>query len=100
MNWKLLLGIFVVIASLVIGKITLVLFILDFNDLFIRYSMVVIYVLSWPALIFGVYVCGVEGAEYVRRIYQFFSYRYYHEHIKSQIYQRHKNLKDAFRKFR
>lgn len=82
MNAKLLFGLILVAASLIIGKITTVLFMVYFGNKLFRYIDLLIYILTWPMLIFGVYICGIEGTEYIKRIYCYFSYKYYHEHLK------------------
>lgn len=94
MNLKLMFGIVLVIVSFLIGKITAATFILYIKSPSGRYLSIGIYLASWIMLFIGVYICGVEGAEYVKKIYEYFSYKYYHEHVK-RIY---KNGRKRFKK--
>jgi len=82
MNLKLLFGVSLVIISLVVGKITTITFILYFNYPWGRYLSLAIYLLSWLLLLTGIYICGVEGAGYIKKVYKYFSYKHYHEHVK------------------
>lgn len=82
MNLKLALGVALVLVSLIIGKITTIAFVLYINDPFMRYFTLIVYIISWPVIVLGGYICGVEGAPYLERIYQYFNYKYYHYHAK------------------
>ena len=72
-------GIVLVVLSLVIGKITTATFIIYRGDSFIRWLSVVIYAISWPMLIIGIWWVGEEYAKAIKR---YFSYKFYHEHAK------------------
>jgi len=73
------LGILLVILSLLIGKITQAVFVIYFGDKFLRWLSVIIYVLSWPVLVLGVWWVGKEYAESLRK---YFTYKFYHESMK------------------
>lgn len=73
------LGILLVLASLLLGKITLVIFIMNLDDSLLRWASLAVYLVSWPMLIIGVWWVGKEYAESVGK---YFSYRYYHESMK------------------
>lgn len=94
MNLKLIFGIVLVIVSFLIGKIATATFVLYIKSQFGRYLSIGVYLISWVMLFAGVYICGVEGAEYIKKIYEYFSYKYYHEHVK-RIY---KNGRKRFKK--
>ncbi|MBI2102378.1 hypothetical protein HYT55_00940 [Candidatus Woesearchaeota archaeon] len=76
---KFYLGIVLIIVSLLIGKITQIVFLYYFYDPPIRWTAVVIYVLSW--IPFGIGIWWV-GREYSQAIRKYFSYKYYHEAVK------------------
>src|SRR3989344_4529458 len=76
---KFYVGIFFIIASLVIGKITTFLFIFHFDDVILRYTSAVIYLLSWPLLFLGIWWVGKEYSDAVRR---YVSYQFYQESVK------------------
>ena len=42
----------------------------------------VIYILSWPMLFFGIYLCGKEGPVYAERFTKYVTYKYYHHQAK------------------
>ncbi len=75
---KFYVGIVLIVLSLVIGKITLATFIIYFNDDTIKLVSLIIYILSWPMLLLGVWWVGKEYADKVKR---YFQYRYYHQHL-------------------
>ena len=77
---KFYVGILFVALSLIIGKITTFMFLYYFNDMKIRWAAIIIYILSWPLLILGVYWIGKE---YSASIKKYITYQYYHESIKS-----------------
>lgn len=83
MNLKLILGLSLVLISLIAGKITTFVFILNYNETFWRYLSIMGYITSWLVLFLGVYICGIEGKDYIQRIYQYFNYKYYHSHAKN-----------------
>lgn len=91
MNLKLILGLSLVLISIIAGKITTFVFILNYNEAFWRYLSIIVYIISWAVLFLGVYICGIEGKEYIQRIYQYFNYRYYHSHAK-RWYQKGKDF--------
>lgn len=82
MNPKLALGLMLVLVSLIVGKITTVSFILIYDNKFWRYLSLIVYIISWPVILLGAYICGVEGAPYLEKIYKYFNYKHYHHHAK------------------
>lgn len=76
---KFYLGILFVALSLIIGKITTVMFFYYFNDAKMRGIAIILYILSWPLLILGVYWIGKE---YNASIKKYITYQYYHESIR------------------
>ncbi|PIN87294.1 hypothetical protein COV19_00220 [Candidatus Woesearchaeota archaeon CG10_big_fil_rev_8_21_14_0_10_44_13] len=91
MNPKLFLGLALVLVSLIIGKITTVSFILFYDSRLWRYLSLIVYIISWPVIVLGAYICGVEGAPYLEKIYRYFNYKYYHYHAK-KWYQKGKSF--------
>jgi hypothetical protein len=92
MDRKLLWGIIVIIVSLLLGLLfKFVVFVrlvgsskfhwLDlqvyWNDPWLRF-FAIIYILSWPMLFFGIYLCGKQGYKYAERFTRYLTYRYYH----------------------
>lgn len=73
-------GILLFLGSLVIGKITLAIFLLYFNNPLIKWSSLIIYILSWPMLIIGIWWIGKEYAKALKR---YFGYKFYHQSLKS-----------------
>lgn len=42
----------------------------------------VVYILSWPMLFLGIYLCGKEGLVYAERFTKYVTYTYYHHQAK------------------
>lgn len=83
-------GIVFVVVSLLIGKITTVTFIAYFPDSSLRWLSLVVYLLSWPILIIGIWWVG---SEYYGHLKKYFTYRHYHESLREgtkKAYQRTK----------
>ncbi len=76
---KFYVGIVLIILSLIIGKITTFYFITRFGDQLVMWTSLIIYILSWPMLIMGVWWVGEEYAEGIRK---YFQYQFYHESLK------------------
>ena len=76
---KFYLGILLFILSLIIGKITTVSFLLSRNDELIKWTSVIVYILTWPMMFVGIWWAG---SEYTQQIKRYFSYKYYHNHVK------------------
>jgi len=76
---KFYLGIFFIILSLVIGKIVQFTFFAYFNDHFIRWISVIIYILSWIPFILGIWWVG---REYAAAVQKYFSLKFYRESAK------------------
>ena len=76
---KFYLGIIFVVLSLIIGKVSQISFIIYFKDPFICWLSVIIYILSWPPFIIGVWWIGKEYAEAIQR---YFSYKFYHRSLR------------------
>ncbi len=91
-------GIVLIILSLIIGNVTKVFILLYFNDPDIRWISLIIYVLSWPILIVGAWWAGRETYQALKR---YFSYRFYHQHLKEgtkRVYHRTQELKEKVRR--
>ena len=78
---KFYLGILFIATSLILGKITTIIFIWNFNDPSLRWISLMIYVLSWPLLIIGIIWVGTEYASTVRK---YISYQFYHDKVKDR----------------
>lgn len=93
-SFQFYIGIVLIILSLIIGNVTKVFILLYFNDPDIRWISVMIYILSWPMLIVGAWWAGRETYQALKR---YFSYRFYHQHLKEgtqKVYHRTKELKE------
>ncbi len=71
---KFYIGIGLIISSLIIGKITQTVFILYFNNDFIRNLAIYVYIISWLPFILGI---AWTGMEYVHKYNRFFTLKYY-----------------------
>ena len=76
---KFYLGIIFIVTSLIIGKVTLVTFVLYLNNPVERWLSLAIYILSWPLLIVGIWWIGKEYAAAVKK---YVSYQFYHDSLK------------------
>ena len=74
-SWKFYVGILLVLVSLVLGGITKIIFFLYFEDLFIKWTSVVIYIISWPMLIIGIYWVGKDYADALKKYFKLKFYR-------------------------
>ncbi len=72
-------GIILIIASLILGKVTTIITITYWADPVIRYTSIIVYILSWPILILGAYW---SGQEYVDRMRRYSSPTFYHDAVK------------------
>jgi hypothetical protein len=75
---KFYIGVIFIIVSLIVGKITQGMFILYFNDDFVRQLSVITYIISWPFFIAGIWMVGVEYADRYKR---WGSFRFYYEKV-------------------
>ncbi|MBI4151414.1 hypothetical protein HY496_00445 [Candidatus Woesearchaeota archaeon] len=73
------LGIILIVFSLIIGKITSIIFIFYFSDAYLRWISAIVYVLSWVPFIIGIWWVGHEYSEGIKK---YFSYKYYHQAVK------------------
>jgi hypothetical protein len=80
-SWKFYLGILLVLLSFVIGKVTQAVFIIYFNDSFLRGLSLVMYIVSWPMLLVGVWWVGKEYTESVKK---YVSYKFYYASLKNK----------------
>lgn len=88
---KFYLGILLVLLSFVMGKVTQAVFIIYFNDLFLRWLSVAVYIISWPILVVGAWWVGKEYAESVKK---YVSYKFYYTSLKGKT----KKVRERFRK--
>ena len=77
-SWKFYLGLFLVVFSLILGKVTLVVFLL-YSDPLVNLVSIIIYILSWPMLLLGGWWVGKE---YFDAIKKYASYKFYHQSLK------------------
>lgn len=77
---KFYIGIWLIIISLIIGKITQTTFIIYFTNDFIRNLSVIVYIISWPPFILGIAWAGMEYADKYNR---YFTLTYYMNKFKS-----------------
>tara|TARA_Y100000031_G_C8014034_1_gene289433 strand:- start:63 stop:482 length:420 start_codon:yes stop_codon:yes gene_type:complete len=76
---KFYLGIGFFLISFVFGGVSKLTFFLYVWNPWIRWSSVIVYVVSWVMLILGIWWVGEEYADAVKK---YFTYRYYHRSIK------------------
>jgi hypothetical protein len=68
-----------IIGSLLIGALTKILLILYFYDALMRWTLLIVYFLTWPPLIVGAWWVGKEAADKIKR---YASYKFYHHSLK------------------
>lgn len=78
-SWKFYLGIFLIVASLIIGKIDLVVFALYLNNPAMRWAVIISYIISWTMLLIGIWLAG---REYYNAVKKYVDYKFYHESLK------------------
>jgi len=78
---KFYIGIWLIISSLIVGKLTQAAFIVYFANDFIRRLSVIIYLISWPPFLLGI---AWAGREYVEKYNRFFKLKYYREKIRNR----------------
>ena len=76
---KFYLGVLFILLSLILGKLTTFTFLFYFEDTLIVVLSIIVYVLSWPMLIIGVWWAGREYWESVKK---YSTYGFYHRSIK------------------
>ena len=72
-------GIVLVLLSFTIGFFNKIFFFIYFNNNTIRNCMVIIYILTWPMLIWGAWWAGKEFVDSVKK---YFKYMFYHNSVK------------------
>src|SRR3989338_7787633 len=85
------LGIILLALNFILGALAKVIFFLHFNDLFWFWFSIVLYSLSLVMLVLGIWWVG---AEYSAALKKYFTYRYYHESLKSGTRKIHNKVKD------
>lgn len=84
-------GVSLIVLSLIIGKITLAIFVLHLNNVLVRWGSLIMYMITWPMLILGIWWVGEE---YYSAIKKYLTYRYYHE----KVYHHTKHLRSKLAK--
>lgn len=79
-SWKFYTGIFLIVASLIIGKITQIVFFLYLDNFWLVWTSVIIYILSWPMMILGIWWVGKEYADKIKK---YADYKFYHQSLKT-----------------
>ncbi len=64
MDKRFLVGVALIVLSLVIGKITTVVFVVYFWNRTVFWTAMVAYLVTWAMLFVGLYLCGKEGLKY------------------------------------
>jgi len=90
LSTKFWIGTVFIILSLVLGKITQAVFIIFFSDAILRWISIIVYIISWPMLIIGVWWVGKE---YAQAITKYFSYRFYGQKAKAGVIRLHEKSK-------
>jgi len=78
-SWKFYVGIVLIVLSTLIGVATKILIFIYLQDVFWFWFNIILYILSWPMLILGVWWVGKEYADKIKR---YASYRFYQESLK------------------
>ena len=72
---KFVIGAILVAVSLALGKLVLIPIIFFPGSDEWRISMLIIYIFSWAILVLGIYLCGMEGYRFVKRVYKDYQHR-------------------------
>lgn len=78
-SWKFYTGIFLIVLSLILGKITQLIFFIYLDDSWLMWSSLIIYILSWPMMVIGIWWVGKEYADKIRK---YADYKYYHQSLR------------------
>lgn len=81
LSGKFYLGIVFVVVSLIVGKVTTILFFVNIDNGTIRWVSLIVYLLSWPFLVMGIWWVGQE---YAASIKKYFTYHFYGEKVKDK----------------
>lgn len=81
LSGKFYLGIVFVVVSLIVGKVTTILFFVNIDNGTIRWVSLIVYLLSWPFLVMGIWWVGQE---YAASIKKYFTYHFYGEKVKNK----------------
>ncbi len=95
-SWKFYVGIVLIIASLIAGGIIKVLLLLYLNHPVLWWTLLIIYILTWPILVWGIWWAGKEYADKIKR---YVSYRFYHESLKEGTRRVAVHARDRTKKF-
>lgn len=80
-SWKFYLGIILILLSFIIGKITTIMFFIYFDDKYLRWLALAVYLLSWPMLLWGAWWLGKESYDKLKK---YLRYQFYRESIKNR----------------
>lgn len=58
---KFILGVVIIIVSLILGKLVLIPFFLFPLSFTAKWTLLIIYILTWPMMFVGIYFAGMEG---------------------------------------
>ncbi len=94
---KFIWGIILIIFSLLLGILTKIFMFVYLNNEKVFWSIVVVYILSWPMLILGIWWAGKEYAESLRK---YFQYKYYHRHVKVKTKKAYHATKERTRRIK
>ncbi len=92
-SFKFYLGAAFIIGSLLIGALAKILLIFYFYDAFMRWTLIIIYFLTWPPLIVGAWWVGKEAADKIKR---YASYKFYHHSLKEGTKRVYSGTKKAY----
>ncbi len=91
------LGITLIVLSFISGSVAKVFLIIQFSHPALRWTWLMVYLVSWLILFMGIWWAGREAYE---EIHRYFSYRYYHEKVKHHTQQAWEKTKVAREKVR
>ncbi len=77
---KFYIGIWLIIISLIVGKITQAVFFFYYTNIFLRKISIIVYLFSWFPFLLGI---AWAGKQYVDKYNRFFTFKYYKNKIKS-----------------
>ncbi|MEK6846094.1 MAG: hypothetical protein AABY26_05005 [Nanoarchaeota archaeon] len=92
-SFKFYLGAAFIIGSLLIGALAKILLIFYFYDTFMRWTLIIIYFLTWPPLIVGAWWVGKEAADKIKK---YASYKFYHHSLKEGTKRVYSGTKKAY----
>ena len=90
-------GIAIIILSFILGKLATAIFFLYYSDEAQRLLAIVLYLLSWGMLFWGIWWVGQE---YYGKIRKYLHMKYYHEEVRNRTHRLKAKVREKIQKHR